>query len=223
MEAARRDEISQTQVMIRLVNIECLGRGGDGCCCFGHRRLIPITILHINCFANFCPSTVQNGHGKVLVWHIIDGKWCGAEAENLYRDAVAPALKKQLPRKKEYLILEDNDPTGNQSARGRGVKKDLALKLFRIPKRSPDLNVLDYFVWSEVERRLRKQEAKWPASRRETRVAFIRRLRRTALGLRTADINRAIGDMPRRCALLHKAKGELFEEGGRASKAARVE
>ena len=156
------------------------------------------------------------------MWHVIEGKWCGAEAEKLYQDAVAPALKKKLPRKKEYLILEDNDPAGNQSARGRGVKKDLGLKLHRIPKRSPDLNVLDYFVWSEVERRMRKQEEKWPSTRRETRGAFIRRLRRTALRLRSAEINRAIGDKRRRCALLYKAKGGLFEEGGRASKAARV-
>ena len=54
-------------------------------------------------------------------------------------------------------------------------------------------------------------------------IAFIRRLRRTALVLSAAHINKAIGDMPRRCALLYKAKGELFEEGGRARKAARVQ
>ena len=158
------------------------------------------------------------GHGKVLVWHAVEGKWGGAEAEKLYRDAVAPALKKKLPRKKDFFILEDNDPAGNQSARGKGVKKDLRLKLLRIPRRSPDLNVLDYFVWSEVERRMRQQEATWAATKRETRAAFIQRLRRTALRLSPAAINKAVGDMPRRCALLYKAKGELFEEGGRAPK-----
>ena len=162
------------------------------------------------------------GRGQVLVWHVIDGKWGGAAAEELYRDAVAPAVKKKMPRKKGYLILEDNDPAGNQSARGKAAKKDMGLNLLRIPKRSPDLNVLDYDVWSEVERRMRQQEAKWPATRRATRPAFIRRLRRTAFGLNSAEINKALGDMTRRCAQLYKAKGESSEEGGRATKVARV-
>ena len=123
------------------------------------------------------------GPGHVLVWHVIDGKWGGAAAEELNRDAAAPAFKKKMARKKDYLILEDNDPAGNQSARGKAAKKDMGLKLLRIPKRSPDLNVLDYYVWSEVERRMRQQEAKWRAARRETRAAFLRRLRHTAFGL----------------------------------------
>ena len=163
------------------------------------------------------------GHGRVLVWHVICGRWGGAEAERLYRDSVAPALKKKLPRKHGYMVLEDNDPAGNQSARGVRAKDELGLKLFRIPKRSPDLNVLDYFVWSEIERRMRKQELRWPVARRETRPAFIRRLRRVALDMPAQAITKAIGDMTRRCALLYKSKGGLFEEGGRASKAARVE
>ena len=98
----------------------------------------------------------------------------------------------------------------------------MGLKLMRIPKRSPDLRVQDYDVWSEVERHMRQQEAKWPATRRATRPAFIRRLRRTAFGLPSAEIHKALGDMTRRCALLYKAEGELFEECGRAPKVARV-
>lgn len=34
-------------------------------------------------------------------------------------------------------------------------------KVFKIPKRSPDLNVMDYAIWAEVEKRLRKQEHAW--------------------------------------------------------------
>ena len=33
-----------------------------------------------------------------------------------------------------------------------------------MPKRSPELNVMDYAVWADVNRRMRKQEKKWKAS-----------------------------------------------------------
>ena len=87
--------------------------------------------------------------------------------------------------------------------------------MFRIPKRSPDLNVLDYAIWSEVQRRMRKQEKRFPADKGETRAQFESRLNRTAAGL-SADFNRAIGDLKRRCELLYNAEGGLFEEGGRS-------
>ena len=162
------------------------------------------------------------GHGSVLVWHVVEGTWGGKEAETLYNDVVAPALKKKFPTRTRFSILEDNDPTGNQSQRGLKAKRDHGINLFQIPKRSPELNVLDYFVWSEVERRMRATERRWPASRRETRAHFIRRLRRTAAALSRDLITKAIGDMKRRCHLLYAAKGGLFEEGGRAPKNARM-
>ena len=86
--------------------------------------------------------------------------------------------------------------------------------MFTIPKRSPKLNVMDFSIWSEVERRMRVQERKWPASRTETRAQFAARHARTARSLPSAYINRSIADLARRCELLYKAKGGLFEEGG---------
>ena len=35
------------------------------------------------------------------------------------------------------------------------------VKVFTIPKRSPDLNVMDYAIWAEVEKMLRKQDRIW--------------------------------------------------------------
>ena len=90
------------------------------------------------------------------------------------------------------------------------------LHLLEIPKRSPDLNVLDFAIWSEVERKLRKQEQSWPASRYETRGQFERRLDRIARNLPSAFIDKSIGDLKTRCHLLHQAEGGLFEECGRA-------
>eukprot|EP00974_Lingulodinium_polyedra_P062471 6031038-Lingulodinium_polyedra.AAC.1 len=58
------------------------------------------------------------GGGQVLVWHTIDGKWSGAKAAEVYSDVVQPALRARYPRTRKFCILEDNDPTGNQSKKG---------------------------------------------------------------------------------------------------------
>ena len=155
------------------------------------------------------------GGGKVLVWHTIPGRWNGDAAQHLYAEVVKPALRARHPGKASFSILEDNDPTGNLSGKGIAAKKASKLNVFHIPKRSPDLNVLDYSIWSAVERRMRAQEKKWPDSKKETRADFERRLNRTAKNLPKTFIDKSIGDMRRRCDLLLKAKGGLFEEGGR--------
>ena len=78
---------------------------------------------------------------------------------------------------------------------------------------------MDYSVWAEVERRMRRQEKKWEKAKWETRAQFEARLDRTAKALPSSYIKDAISDMVRRCDLLFKAKGGLFEEGGRRKKA----
>ena len=156
------------------------------------------------------------GGGKVLVWHTVEKNWGGAEAEQLYADVVAPALKERYPEKRKYVVLEDNDPSGNRSKRGMDAKTFHKMKVFEIPKRSPDLNVLDYAVWSEVERRMRAQERKWRVVKTETRAQFGVRLDRTARNLPKAFIDKAVSSLARRCQLLYDARGGLFEEGGRS-------
>ena len=86
------------------------------------------------------------------------------------------------------------------------------MDVLEIPKRSPDLNVLDYSMWSTVEGLLRKQERNMKDATKETREQFIRRLDRTAYGLSEETINKAIGSLQRRCQLLDAAEGGLFHE-----------
>ena len=78
---------------------------------------------------------------------------------------------------------------------------------------------MDYSIWAEIEKRLSNQERSYPASKKETRDEYLQRARRTAMRLPAAFINRAIGDMKRRCQLLFEAKGGLFEEGGQRRRA----
>ena len=97
------------------------------------------------------------------------------------------------------------------------AKASARIKVFRIPKRSPDLNVCDYALWSAVNRNMRRQEQSFPKAKRETRAEHIARLRRAAQSLSSAFIDKAISDMCRRCQLLYNRRGGLFEEGGRCT------
>ena len=86
---------------------------------------------------------------------------------------------------------------------------------YSLPRRSPDLNVLDYAIWSEVEKQMRRQERKMKDSKHETRAQFEARLDRTAHALPKEFIDRSIKNLAVRAKRLYKARGGLFEEGGR--------
>ena len=89
----------------------------------------------------------------------------------------------------------------------------LGVNVLEIPKRSPDLNPLDYAFWSEVNKRLRTQEAKFADNYTETRCSFARRLRRTILRIGPGTLRPMVSNMKRRCMLLREASGWYFEEG----------
>ena len=91
-------------------------------------------------------------------------------------------------------------------------------KVLKIPKRSPDLNVMDYFIWAEIEKRMRAQERMMKSGKCETRAEFEKRLGATAKDLLAALIKNVIGNMHIRCQRLYEAEGGLFEEGGRSKR-----
>lgn len=156
------------------------------------------------------------GIGKakaVTVHEVVDGRWSGQAAASFYH-VLARDLAKVSPGKHKFTILEDNDPTGYKSAKGIAAKCAAGLNVFQIPKRSPDLSVLDYAIWAEVNKRLRKQETKWPKGKKETRASYIKRLKLTIRSLPKEFLLSSIKDMARRCQRLYEAKGCFFEEGG---------
>ena len=152
------------------------------------------------------------GAGKVLLWHIVDNMWCGEEAAGMYSGPLAKALRSEYGAKRKFSVLEDNDPAGYQSTLAKAAKTEQRIVPFEIPKRSPDLNVMDYYFWSQMEKKLRQQERTWPNGRKETRQTFIQRLRRIVRNWPDDEIERAIGDLARRAELLYRAKGQLFDE-----------
>jgi transposase len=137
----------------------------------------------------------------IVLWHIVNGTWCGETAAEVYRGPILKALRKTYPGKRSFKVLEDNDPVGNQSKRGHAAKRECKITTVEFPKRSPDLNVLDYFVWSYVETRLRRQERSWEAGRQESRAEFIMRLKGTAQRIPASLLQKAIGNLASRVPL----------------------
>ena len=155
------------------------------------------------------------GKGKMLVWEYINGAWNSAAAAELYKGRILHALKKAYPRERSWRVLEDNDPAGFKSGAGRAAKKAVRIASFDIPKRSPDLNVLDYAIWAEINKRMRKQEQRFPEDKVESRGQYLARLRRTAMRLPRRFVKSCIQNMKTRCARIIDTKGLHFEEGGR--------
>ena len=108
------------------------------------------------------------GDGKVLLWEYIDGRaWSGQVAAEMYKGPIKQALEKAYTGRRSWTLLEDNDPTGSRSSAGISAKTESKIKVFEIPKRSPQLNVCDYALWKEIEKRMRVQEKRFAPTYRE--------------------------------------------------------
>ena len=151
------------------------------------------------------------GNGKVLLWEYIEGRWNSAEAVRLYKGPMRKVLQETYPHCRRYNVLEDNDPAGFRSKAGLQAKVDAKIDTFRIPKHSPQLNLCDYWLWKAVNTKMRATEKPWADGKKETRDAYLRRLKRSAQSLTKEEINHAAGSMKRRCLDLVAAKGGQIE------------
>eukprot|EP00973_Karenia_brevis_P066043 9179254-Karenia_brevis.AAC.1 len=137
------------------------------------------------------------------MWHYIEGRWDAKKAAAMYRGPLQYAMSKAFPDHAakpcaKWQVMEDNDPAGYKSTAAVEAKAELGIKVKELPCRSPDLNVLDYSLWKEVTKCMRKQERSFPKSRKETADEFKKRLRTTALSLPTAVVKKAVKSMERR-------------------------
>jgi hypothetical protein len=156
------------------------------------------------------------GKGRMILWYETGKKWNGQVAADFYKGPVLSGLKRAYPRKRSFLMLEDNDPTGYKSTLAVKAKRAAKIRVFKIPKRSPDLSVMDYAIWKQITRTMRRQEMKFKKGKKETRAEFLARLNRVAKSLPANFIKKAIGNMRERCQRLYAAKGFHFEEGGKS-------
>ena len=149
---------------------------------------------------------------KVVLWHYLDGKtWNAKEASDSYSGPILECLKRSYPTRRSFRILEDNDPVGFKTKLAEKTKREKKLQVFAIPKRSPDFNVLDYAIWEHVNRNMRRQESKWRGNKKESRKAYLERLRRTALRLPPSVVRKSVRSLKRRCQQVYDAEGGHIE------------
>ena len=139
-----------------------------------------------------------------MLWKYIDRRrWSGAVAAEIYKDPVKHCVEQAYPDLSKRTILAENDPTGEEAG----------IKVLQIPMRSPKFNLCDEALWEEVEKRMRSQVKRFAPSSRESRVAFLKRLRRPATRLPSAFINNNLKDMTVRCQRTVAAGGGHIEKG----------
>ena len=149
--------------------------------------------------------------GRIRFWHVTEGRWTGAKAVEMYGE-LAKCLKKAYPdHRGPWKVLEDNDPTGYKSNAAHAKKAALHMKVLELPPRSPDLNVLDYSLWTNITKRLRGQEKKFAKNKKESLEAFTARLRHTALNTPPTEVKKAVRGMRRRLLKIKDEKGGLIE------------
>ena len=80
---------------------------------------------------------------KVIMWHVVEGSWNGANAAHMYKSALLPALKKTWGKQRRYHIVEDGDRKGNQSIKGINAKVESNIDAMTLPPRTPSWMPLD--------------------------------------------------------------------------------
>ena len=140
---------------------------------------------------------------RIVLWEYLGRRWSGSAAAELYSGPIAKTLKKQRGEKRKYHILEDNNRSGYKSKKAVAAKEAARISAVPFPKYSPDLNPLDFAVWTAIEKRMVENA---PAGR-ETVEGYKKRLRSTALRLPTTFLRKAITSIPSRMAAIVAAKG----------------
>lgn len=175
----------------------------------------PSATLKQNTGAKAAMVTCAIGNGKVLLWHVTKGKWNAEAAERMYSGPLRRALEREYPHVRgPWRILEDNDPAGYKSGRGIAAKASVGISTLDLPKRSPDLNPLDFSFWAAVNKKMRETESKWPNTKTETRHGYLARLRRTAMRMPTEYVNSIMAAMSGRVQQVLQFNGGFFPEGG---------
>ena len=155
--------------------------------------------------------------GRIRMWEYVKGHWNADRAVEMYTGPLRAALSKAYPEvarnpRKRFLVLEDNDPAGYKARKSLRAKAEAGITTLDLPPRSPDLNVLDYSLWHAINVSMRAQEARFHKDKKETKKAYMKRLKNSALNLPGPVVKKAVRDMKRRLVLIKKAKGGLIEE-----------
>ena len=147
-------------------------------------------------------ACVAPAKGKIIMFHRPQKTWCAEQAKYMYEHPLSAALKRTYGELSSYRIVEDGDPSGYQTQKGREGKKTAKIQSWRLPPRTPEWMPLDYSIWKAIE-----QKAMKSVKARQTKDTWATALRKAAAGLAPAYITKTCGAMKKRIDATHKAKG----------------
>ena len=101
------------------------------------------------------------------------------------------ALRRTWGKRKGYTIVEDGDRKGNTSGWGNKAKKECGITAMTLPPRTFALMPLDYSIWKQIEDLMLETEP----TGRESKAAFLARLKKCAQSLPKGAISKQIGRM----------------------------
>ena len=110
------------------------------------------------------------------------------------------------PRGLVWLIMEDNDPAGFKSGKGKQANKDSKMRTMDQPPYSPDLNPLHFSIWSAIEK-----EALATRTPREKAPQYTARLKKVALGLARDKVKKAVEGIRIRAQKIFEADGQSIK------------
>ena len=142
-------------------------------------------------------------NNRIIMWHVVPGKWNGEAAANMYENHLKPALVRAWGKRPRYTIIEDGDRKGNTSGKGIAAKARAKIYATTLPPRTPSLMPLDYAIWTEIIKRLVKSAPRGT----ESKVDFLARLLKIAMGLPKGYVKRVIKKMKVNAQALDAAKG----------------
>ena len=155
---------------------------------------------HVHILAGICGD-------RVVLWEEIRGHWCGQRAEEMYSGPIKKLLQRRRPGKRSWLIMEDNDPAGFKSSMGRNAKATHGMSTLDQPPYSPDLNPLDFSIWSAIQ-----SKALAGRPKKEGVAAYKARLRKIALGMPRAVVKKAVENIKSRAESIFAANGKDIQQ-----------
>ena len=139
---------------------------------------------------------------RVVLWEEVKGRWNSSKAAEMYAGPIKKVLQRLRPQKRSWLIMEDNDPAGYKSGKGKGAKRANKMRTLDQPPYSPDLNPLDFSLWHAIHEKVLAN-----ADGKETVSAYKARLRRTALRMPRKIVGKAVLAIRKRANAIFEAKG----------------
>lgn len=146
--------------------------------------------------------TAGVANDQIFFWHENVGAWNGAKATAMYKK-LGQALRERYGELPFFRVVEDGDPKGFQSSKGKKAKKEEKIRSWTLPPHSPGLMPLDYSLWHEVESRTLNKKG----YEKESLASYKKRLNLTAKRLPRKLVKDTIGKMRGNLAAIVKSEG----------------